>query len=85
MLKGGGEGRGGLDQCLHFFFGGGRGVKNGRFYADIIYDSSRKCATLDPTDDSYLLQCSRFYYIVKFAAALTAGFSKYFANISSIN
>ena len=32
------------------YLGGGIG----RFYADIIYDSSRKCATMDPTDDTYL-------------------------------
>ena len=32
------------------YLGGGIG----RFYADIIYDSSRKVATMDPTDDTYL-------------------------------
>ena len=33
------------------YLGGG---EIGLFYVDIIYDSSRKCATMDPTDDTYL-------------------------------
>ena len=64
------------------YLGGGIG----RFYADIIYDSSRKCATMDPTDDSHLsVAVQLVLLIVKFAAAQTAGFSQYFTNISSIN